>query len=82
MVKGRLDTILDVAGWSRCETVLGVRVRHGSLLAAVLAVSFHVDTIHVIREGGGGEMMMMMMMRIMLLFGMMDGWMDGECKIR
>lgn len=59
----------------------GSRRACSSLLAAVLAVSFHVDTIHVIREGGGGEMMMMMMMRIML-FGMMDGWMDGECKIR
>lgn len=59
----------------------GSRRACSSLLAAVLAVSFHVDTIHVIREGGGGEMMMMMM-RIMLLFGMMDGWMDGECKIR
>lgn len=58
----------------------GSRRACSSLLAAVLAVSFHVDTIHVIREGGGGEMMMMMM-RIML-FGMMDGWMDGECKIR
>lgn len=58
----------------------GSRRACSSLLAAVLAVSFHVDTIHVIREGGGGEMMMMMM-RIMLLFGMMDGWMDGECKI-
>lgn len=57
----------------------GSRRACSSLLAAVLAVSFHVDTIHVIREGGGGEMMMM---RIMLLFGMMDGWMDGECKIR
>ena len=42
-------------------------------------VKGRLDTI---REGGGGEMMMMMMMRIMLLFGMMDGWMDGECKIR
>lgn len=59
----------------------GSRRACSSLLAAVLAVSFHVDTIHVIREGGGREMMMMMM-RIMLLFGMMDGWMDGECKIR
>lgn len=58
----------------------GSRRACSSLLAAVLAVSFHVDTIHVIREGGGREMMMMMM-RIML-FGMMDGWMDGECKIR
>lgn len=58
----------------------GSRRACSSLLAAVLAVSFHVDTIHVIREGGGREMMMMMM-RIMLLFGMMDGWMDGECKI-
>lgn len=56
----------------------GSRRACSSLLAAVLAVSFHVDTIHVIREGGGREMMMM---RIMLLFGMMDGWMDGECKI-
>ena len=56
----------------------GSRRACSSLLAAVLAVSFHVDTIHVIREGGGREMMM----RIMLLFGMMDGWMDGECKIR
>lgn len=40
MAKGRLDAILGVAGWSRCETVRRA--------CSLLAVSFHVDRIHVI----------------------------------